>query len=368
MSLFGGGRRPALYLHIGLPQAGARTLQRVFTERRAALREAGVLYAATGSDGNAHHPFARLFGFADPLERGAPAARAPAAATDAGAMVDALRAEIHAAPGAIGLLSSELWSHAGQHARLVEALQPHFDLGVIVHLRRHDLWLPLVYDRAVRDTPVPRWGRTYEAYLKFLQQRPDALPRFRDLVETWARLVGRERVRVRPFEAAQVGPNPAHDLLRTIGATQAALAAIPADVPDLDRPLSYEGLCLLDIVRHAALPREAQDELAARILADDPGGDVSTPLASAGLRAGHIAAHFDDYEYIAHRYLGRRDGQLFLETTPSDEQPQRKPPAHPTFMWVAERLCRYIARSSDPVLEALRQDPMDTRPTPHAPG
>ena len=64
MSLFG-KRKPVLFLHLGLPGAGSREIQRTLLTHRAALAAAGVVYPTAGLRGPAHNDLAWACGFAE---------------------------------------------------------------------------------------------------------------------------------------------------------------------------------------------------------------------------------------------------------------------------------------------------------------
>ena len=344
MSLFSGKRLP-LVLHVGLPETGTQSLQRTLLGRRQALAAVGVVVPAAGVQREAHHELAWQFGFT----RGP----APAVRSSPEQIVAAWHQEVAAVKGATGVVTSEYLSLPGRHSPLVALLSQQFDLRVVLYLHRHDLWMPLVYARAVRANTSPKWGRGYENFLSFRKAgdlgRSDA---FRPIVDAWAGQVGRENVIVRPFEVSQIGDNPAADLLRAIGASDAAVAAVARPVAG-DPPLSFEALQFIDIVQHTTLPVEIKRHLVSRCVAQDPGRTPGSPLASPGLRSGQVAAHFDDYEYIAQRFLGRSDGLLFREPTPTDGAATWKPPAMFTNMWFAERLCEYLGQGSEAVMQAL---------------
>jgi hypothetical protein len=360
VSLFGGKRKPTLFLHAGLAETGTSTIQRTLAANRAALAAAGVVYPTAGTYRDAHHELAWLNGFV----RGRP----PAVTATPEDIVAAWRDEIGGAKDTIGIVSSEYLGFAGgEHEKLANLLEPHFELAVVLYLHRHDLWMPAVYTRAVCTNTQPAWGRGYENFLRYRKEHGHGkADHFRPIVETWGRAIGRENVLVRPFEVSQIGDDIVGDLLRTCGAPAAALAALPP-TPEPEPALSYEAINFIDIVQHTSLPAEIKRHLAAGMVAEDDGPTVGVPLASAGVRAGQIAANFDDYEFIAHRYLDRKDGQLFLEPTPSDERGHAQPLPVLTHLWLAEHLCRLLGQADGAVLEVLRaygaREPQASGPT-----
>jgi hypothetical protein len=341
------GKRRTLYVHIGLGDTGTRTLQRALHLRAGPLAAAGIVFPAAGRPHAAHHELAWQCGFAQ--------TRPPASTQTPEQIVDAWYDEISRSKGGVGVVSSEYFSLPGPHDRLMALLDPLFDVRVVVYLHRHDLWLPLVYARAVRTLTAPRWGRGYENFLAF--RKNDATGKadaFRPLVDAWAALVGKENVLVRPYEVTQIGDSIAVDLVRTIGGSESAIAAVASANVEPEPLLSWEAIQFMDIVQHTKLPADIKRHLVARCAARDPGTTPGTPLASPGFRSGQVAAHFDDYEYIAQRYLKRRDGLLFREPTPTDGAATWKAPSLFSNMWFADRLCEYLGQGGDDLWQSLR--------------
>lgn len=354
MSMFGARRKPFLYLHVGFREAGHREIQRTLSRHRAALAAAGVVYPVAGSDAESgHHALARLCGFA-PSRKDDPSI---------GDLASAWAREMDAAPpGSIGVVSSELLTRpGGDPARVVEALSPLFELRAVVTVRRHDLWLPAIYEAAVRSHNSPPWGRGYEAFMRFRLSSADAkAEKIKPLVEGWAGPLGRAQVLVRPYEATQwAGGDAVRDLLHAVQAPAAAIAALPPGAGAAARSLSFEALNLVDIIQQTDLPAAVKRQLAARAVARDDGKMRDVALASPGFRAGQIAANYDDYEHLAHRYLNREDGRLFLESTPSDETGAAawKPTPPFTNIWMAARLCRLMAECGESGIEAMGEWP-----------
>lgn len=345
LSLFSGKRRP-LHLHIGLGDTGTQALQRTLFAQRDALAAQGLVVPSAGVQREGHHELAWQLGFA----RGRP----PAASQSPEQIVAAWHEEISRHKGAAGLVSSEYFSLPGQHAALHALLEPRFDVQVIVYLHRHDLWMPFVWGRAVRGTTQPPWGRGYEAFVSWRKNHEARADRFRAIVDDWAKAFGKEQVVVRPFEASQIGDHIAADLLRTIGAPAAAVDAVLRGAVAGDAPPSLELLHLMDIVQHTALPPALKRQVVHHHAARDPGRLPGTQIASPGFRSGQVAAHFDDYEYIAQRFLGRRDGRLFLDPTPTDEAAGWKAPNPFTQMWLVERVCEALGGGGADTWELLQ--------------
>lgn len=340
----GGARRPpTIYLHIGTNKTGTTALQDFFAAHRDTLAKHGLLYPRAAVHANAHHPIAWQCGF----HQGPP----PPSELDAEALASQIKDEIAQHPGAAVLLSSEFLCLPGNIRALKQLLKP-AKFRVVVYLRRHDHWLQSVYVQAVKTVMSPRWGRGIDAYFKYIQGDASPLGKYRAIVDGWAGFVEPENVIVRPFEREQLEGGLHRDLLRAIGLPEAA-AALP-DLPRSNESLSFEGVALIDIVTHTRLPEPAKLWVRDSVQRADPGHQKTAPLLSPASRLARINAHAADYEHIARTYLGREDGRLFLEPLP-DPDASWTAPAHPTMMWLTERLAAILAVADPKVVSSLRE-------------
>jgi hypothetical protein len=336
-------RKPTLYVHIGTNKTGTTALQVALAQHRDVLAKNGLIYPRAGVRADAHHELGWQCGFFQ--------GPAPAIQDKPEAIVAKWREELEADPSAIGLVSSEFFSLNGDMDRIQQLLEP-FKVKIVVYLRRHDSWLQSVYVQAVKTVLNPRWGRGYTAYLNATQRPNTKIGNYRWLVERWAAAFGKKNIIVRPFERSQIGDNILTDLLRSIGA-DAAIAALPKDLPRENESLSFEAVTFLDVVNHTTIPDDIKRHLGRQMIAHDNGVVRGANYASPGFRHGQILTHLDDYEFIARKYLLREDGTFFNDPVPSPEEDWTAP-ANPTFMWATERICEFLGRSDDALLLTLR--------------
>ena len=190
--------RRKLYLHIGVHRTGTTSIQRFLRGNTAALGLRGVL----NPDGRARHHLL--------------------AGRILGGQLDAVVAELNAqadavAGGPVGtiVLSDEDLCTRTDMARLAR-LSEHFDVRVILFIRRQDLWLESWYRQNVKW----QWNRDL-AHLTF----PEFLARRRTFfwidydatVTRLEQLFGAAAVEVLVFEAAAMPGGPVAAFARAIG-------------------------------------------------------------------------------------------------------------------------------------------------------
>lgn len=334
-----------LILHIGTNKTGTTAIQHALAANRDALRERGLLYPVTGVRSEAHHEVGWKLGFV----QGRPAAMDDEPFEPLWAR---MRAEIAAARCPHVLLSTECFMlGGGRIAALAQAVRD-FDVEVVVYLRRHDLWLQSVYVQAVKVTANPPWGRGYEAYLAHLaRQKSESYGSHRRLVDRWAQAFGRERVRVRPFEAGQVDADITRDLLRTIG-LEALGEQLKAPTRQVNASFGYTAIAYMDAVQRSGLPPPVKRHLVGQAALHGLKAPKVGPMLPPARQRELVEPHLDDYAYIARQYLGRADGRLFHAPLPRDDDPWQ-PPQPPDDSQIAEMTARYLARANAETLALL---------------
>jgi hypothetical protein len=220
-----------IVLFAGQSKTGSTTLQRHLAAHAGALAAQGVLYPLAGRlpRGAAHHRFAACF-----LRAVEPPAWAEP--VDLAAWRAALDAELGAAGAHTLVLASEMFAHADA-AALAAALPPAAARRVVIALRRQDSFL---------DASVQQKLKT----LQFRDADPDWLRQriaggrldYDAALRRWEDAVGRDALRVLPFEAALFADGLVHRLFALAG-----LAPWPGMVepPPANRRLGRDALALL---------------------------------------------------------------------------------------------------------------------------
>ncbi len=303
---------PLLFLHIGINKTGSSAIQRFLAENPRMLLRHGVLYPRSGRHENAHYLLSSALGFG-PVEKARDAGEAASARTLERLRVR-LESESRRHPAARVVLSSEQFVRP-LDPRPVRGLLAAFDCRIVVYLRRHDHWWASAYGQALKTVSHPPWGMGPEAYIAWSRERQPGQRRYRPLLERWCSVFGRENIIVRPYEPMQNPDGVVADFLRTIGAPElAAQAGIAVD--RVNTALDAGTLALLEIVQRAGIDPRTQRRLRRRLVDSAiPAADIR--ILPPALRCELLEENRADYAWIAHEFLHRGDGRLFLEPEPA---------------------------------------------------
>lgn len=316
-------RRPAeadgrtLYLHIGINKAGSSAIQRTLAAHEKTLRSEGLLYPLAGRSGSgAHHLLSHALGFSQGKP---PVVRRRSQLEDLGPKIIAEcdRHQCHTV-----FLSSEVFTNRGDIGKVRDFLAG-WDVRIVVYLRRHDHWWASCYSQGVRMTFDPPWPMGFDGYIAW-QRKHRHKGNYRKLLDDWAAVFGAQSLRVRPYERAQNQPTIVADVLRTIGFPLLA-ESVGTKVSEYNVSLGERELALVDAIQHTSLSHATRKRLITEISAR-PGQLRQGGFISPAERLRMVEENMDDYRYIARTYLGRNDGELFLEPLPDPAQPWTPPP------------------------------------------
>ncbi len=130
-------QKPKLYLHVGVHRTGTSSIQRALKRNRQALATQGVLYPELPQERRHRHLF-RRFSSWGPREK-AECLKALASSLSPGV------------PVRVVVLSDEDFVRILWHStKLLAFLNEHFDLQVLLYLRRQDLWLESWYNQNIK--------------------------------------------------------------------------------------------------------------------------------------------------------------------------------------------------------------------------
>ncbi len=177
-----------IVFHIGLEKTGTDSFQRYCTENHRRLLGQGILYPVRGLAfaGRSHGPLAACYlPYRDPSV-------GPARARDE--VLRSLRAQIERAQPATVLLSAEHFSSRFREAE-IERLARDFDghpCRIAVVVREHASRIHSAYAQWIAA------GRSlgFEAYCDEIFDPASRYVRYRDTIEPWDRIFGRENLRV----------------------------------------------------------------------------------------------------------------------------------------------------------------------------
>jgi len=242
--------------------------------------------------------------------------------------------QIDAQPCSDIVISSEFFI-VPRNIEAVKTLFTDFDCRIVVYLRRHDHWWAAVYNQAVKTVPNPPWRRGIEAFLRFHRKKNPLYGDYRHLIERWANVFGEQNILVRPYETQQNQPNIVADFLGAIGRPELA-SVLDKEAPRINESLSANHVYLIDILQRSKIAPEVRAQLIRYVLQNVEPSDEDG-FISPQLRRQLVDENAEDYAYIARRFMGRENGELFLEPSPDPDEPWEVP-HHPRYMEVVELL------------------------------
>lgn len=348
---------PKIFLHIGVNKTGTTAIQSFFSHNREALASQGLLYPKSACTETAHYALTNVLG----LNRGIDSESMRARRRK---MRAALDAEISQNTPQAVLFSSEMFVRS----MWLDAVGEFFkqdDLRILVYLRRHDTWWPAAYSQAIKTKTQPPWPRGINAFIRFSRQQDSWRGNYRQLLDRWAAVFGREKIIVRPYEAQQNAPDIVVDLLRTIALEpgmdieQQLPQFAGLRSPRRNASLAPRTLQLLDAFQRAKLDPGIRERLIQHALSfsiTEPSQSILSPARRLEL----IDENAADYEYIAREYMGREDGRLFYDPLPDPDEPWQPPSLMPQQKIVEETVAALLATKIETAPKSKRRLPFRT--------
>ncbi|WP_271912223.1 hypothetical protein [Vreelandella alkaliphila] len=326
--------KPEVVLHIGMNKTGTTALQSYLMRSSDLLARQGVLYPRTGLIGAAHYGISATLGFCN--------SSAPKEwITSLKKIRRGLESEITSHTKQV-IFSSEDFLLNKPFNKLKEFLEG-YPVKIVVYLRRHDYWWLSGYAQAVKMKYLPPWQRGPYGFINFQRKKNVRYGDYRHLVDRWAEAFGHENIIVRPYEQEQNLPSLACDFLTAVG-HKALLKHLPVMEHRDNVSLPARTIQLLDIFQRVeadVTTRMALLEMAKQIAPGNADTDV-IDMVKPEFRAKLIDENQESYRYIAQKYLGRVDGQLFYEPLPVADSGWRLPP-WPTHEEVAQCVVNAMA-------------------------
>jgi hypothetical protein len=209
-----------IYLHIGFSKTGTTSLQRFFSCNSGAFRDRGVIYPEAFRYNNCHH---KLFWLTKPfLSNQNAEAQRVLATEDLQETYKNFAREFDAFGGNTALFSSELFSNfrSPQKIESVIKLFSHFDLKIIVYLRRQDEYLISMYGQLVMG------GFTTSNFTDFRKARNLD---YNEFLSLWEKQIKRKNIIVRAFDRdGFYGGDIFHDLIDGLGLKWDETLSVPA--------------------------------------------------------------------------------------------------------------------------------------------
>jgi hypothetical protein len=190
-------------------KTGTSAIQHFFSQQREALKEQGLLYPATGCNREAHYLLSEALGFIHKKQQSSGEMHERELAL----LRKALDDEINKSVARQVLFSSENFV-IPRTLEPVRQLFSDYDTRIIVYLRRHNEWRESAYNQAVKMVAKPPWEQGFESYVNFRKRKTPKHGCYRELVDRWAKVSGKENIIVRPYERQQNKPNIVNDIYR----------------------------------------------------------------------------------------------------------------------------------------------------------
>lgn len=333
--------KQAIFLHIGTPKTGTSAVQKFFHLKYTELKKHGLLYPKTASnkDGLVHHRLSQALGF-----RHGNKGNIDIYGQELTNIFRELEQEINDSSVHSVLFSSENFCIPSD-IKPVKEFFSDYNVRIIVYFRRHDLWWQSSYSQAVRMVKNPPWKSGIEAYIDFSKKR-SGVTRYKMIVDRWAKIFGKENIIVRPYEQQQNQPNLIADLLAALGLETAIPLTLDLDLEPTNQSLHYSKLYLIDLYQRADIDHNIRTQLIESLL-EKPNHTQGSyhSLISPQLQSQLIEENNADYEYIAHKFLGRNDGRLFYDPLPDPNAPW-KLPKHPSIIEIIEHTIQFFSPPS----------------------
>lgn len=320
-----------IFLHIGINKTGTTSLQQTFAKNQSTLMKQGLLYPQSGRITAAHYRLSNLLGF----HRG----RTP---PENQHTLESLKSELtteikRSKPQAI-LLSSENFVIPGpmQH---VKDFFLGMDLYVIVYLRRHDSWWESAYAQSLKMLASPPWEPGFIHFYRYHRKKRGGYGNYRQLLERWERVVGKDKIIVRPYEKSQNQPDLLADFLKSIGMETCYKSLLQED-KHYNESLRPEDIKHIEVIQSTAMPDPIKLKLIKAVVAQPSQGPRQSIIPPA-LRHKMIMENQEDYAYIAKRYRVN-DGDFLFQEPPTDPNEAWEKPKAPRAKTIVERAVQTI--------------------------
>jgi hypothetical protein len=302
--------KKTLFVHIGMGKTGTTALQNFFWSNRRELGRHGIAYPEVGVVSGAHHllsphhpPFLKgQWDFMNP---------------------DQWISKILGETQDTVLLSSELMAWAAHElARdFCEAIRDHFDVRIVIYLRRQDNMIMASYNQQIK-------GGHQKRHLKHILEKQMVRFDYAAKLKPWTEALGREHILVRPYEKQQFhGGDLVRDFMHHVfGLELTDLFEMPR--ANTNPRLSYTAMEYKRMVNKLDDDTFRTSKFIPALLQYSVERDESSHSAFSTQSVLSPAQRLEIVQQcepinsmIAQDYLGRSDGRLFHEELPDDASP-----------------------------------------------
>jgi hypothetical protein len=296
-----------LYLHIGGPKTGTKTLQVFFYKNRQVLRDRGYLYPGRGLN---------HLDICNELMKHDVSHVRPLSGLSVMRWIEEV--EISGCPSCI--ISAECLAFRGCADRLRELLSSSCRVKVIYYARRQDELIESRYNQFVKAPLYRMEEKLDEDLVDSFYERVD----FDHLkvITPWAEAFGKDNVIVRCFEDIQMPNGIIEDFTRTIGLSLDDTLKLPATRMNKSLDIHHTEFIRLCNRAFKDMP-EINDYLDLKHFKESRAlNHLSEQHRLSPTTRITILDHYEESNrQFAREYLGREDGRLFYAPWPDPQEP-----------------------------------------------
>jgi len=337
-----------IYLHIGRPKTGSKSIQSFLAKNKEKLECMGILYPESGRLGDIHHPF---FWSHWPNED---TPQRQQYIKDRQNIITKLHKEISNAGVHKVILSSEdaYIASSEEYATNIKESLTGFNVNIIVYIRRQDHLIESSYNQEVKLAA----NLVSEPFAKYKSRRNRLLD-YSIALEPWIKVFGIENVIIRIFEKEHMPDGLLHDFLNILEIKNKEGFDFPEK--PLNRPLVPEAVEIKRLINGMNLPNNITSkilpklvEYSAAVIEKKGKEFLKHALLSAEDRKTILAEYQEANEKVAREYLGREDSKLFFEKMASNNDHKKEAETYDESLM---RFIGYIIIAFEEDMQQIRQ-------------
>lgn len=293
-----------IYLHIGRPKTGSKTIQHFLSENTEGLKESNFLYPQSDRQGFIHHPFFwSHWPTADNETR-------KQFIVNKDKIVNNLRTEIQTSGTSNIILSSEdaYIASSAEYANSIRKSLADFNVKIIVYVRRQDHVLESSYNQEIKLSE----NLITEPFSEYMKRRN----RFLDYTATlapWAKSFGNSSLIVRVFEKEQLHAGLINDFLDALNIADRHHFIMPEN--QLNTSLEHDATEFKKIINSLNITKNKKALLLRKLqeYSTTEKKEVRQALFTPRERLRIINEYEQTNAEVAKKFLGRANGKLFHE-------------------------------------------------------
>lgn len=307
-------QKPSLFVHIGSPKTGSTAIQEFIKNNRQALEVDGITYPKSASKAMNYLAFSLLDTVPELVHQ------LPVDMNELYADIDYGNKSNIISSEAFFLCSTRKYLGEVLPSRLKLLLPDAYNVKIILYLRRQDNFIASIYAQYVK---LHAHNNFYTKTIQEFIEEYSAYMDYYEILNNWSRVFGKENIIVRAYEKHQLKDEDiVSDFISTLGLSSMQDYKSPADSvnPAIGRDeLEFKRLINILSINSNIKTRKIPELLLQRSVINKYFQEQSFLSPSERLK---ILDKYDDgNQRIAKEFLGRKNGKLFLDALPSDDEP-----------------------------------------------